>query len=43
MERRPIICPELQDIEKEFKDYLSAVEFERSLKNETEINLQKER
>ncbi|ENN75252.1 39S ribosomal protein L46, mitochondrial [Dendroctonus ponderosae] len=43
IERKPVTSPELTGIEKDFKEYLSAVEFERSLKNDTEINLEKER
>jgi len=43
IERKPILCPELNDLQKEFKEYLSAVEFERGLKNETEIKLEKEK
>lgn len=43
IERKPVITTELSSLEKEFKEYLSAVEFERSLKNETEIKLQNEK
>ncbi|XP_050293780.1 39S ribosomal protein L46, mitochondrial isoform X2 [Anthonomus grandis grandis] len=43
VERKPVIAPELTDLEKEFKDYIAAVEYERSLRNETEINLEREK
>ncbi|KAF7279866.1 mitochondrial ribosomal protein L46 [Rhynchophorus ferrugineus] len=43
IERKPIISPALNDLEKAFQDYLSEVEFERSLKNNTEIKLEKEK
>ncbi|XP_030756925.1 39S ribosomal protein L46, mitochondrial [Sitophilus oryzae] len=43
IERKPVIIPELNELEKAFQDYIGAVEFERSLKNDFEIRLEKEK
>ncbi|XP_066146836.1 large ribosomal subunit protein mL46 [Euwallacea fornicatus] len=43
VERKPLICPEITGIEQDFKEYLTTVEFEKSLKSDIEIKLEKER
>lgn len=37
LEKKPIVIPNLNDLEKKFKDVLSEIEFEKSLKSEFEI------
>ncbi|XP_066252846.1 large ribosomal subunit protein mL46 [Euwallacea similis] len=43
VERKPLISPEITGIERKFKEYLSTVEFEKSLKSDIEVKLEKER
>lgn len=37
LEKKPIVIPNLNDLEKKFKEVLSEIEFEKSLKSEFEI------
>lgn len=37
VERKPVIIPELNKLEKEFKEYLADLELRNSLKNDMEI------
>lgn len=37
LERKPIVTPQLNSVESQFRDYLSQVEFEHSLKSDHEI------
>lgn len=37
LERKPVIVPELNDIEKEYQKYLSDLELRKSLKNDFEL------
>lgn len=43
VERKPVISPALNDLEKAFQDYMSEVEFEKSLRNDVEIKIEKEK
>ncbi|KAJ8984630.1 hypothetical protein NQ317_009858 [Molorchus minor] len=37
IERKPIITPALNELEREYRQYLSEVEFEKSLKSDHEV------
>ncbi|VEN63700.1 unnamed protein product [Callosobruchus maculatus] len=37
LERKPVITPELSDLQKEYKALIADIEFERSLKSEHEL------
>lgn len=43
VERKPIITPELNELEKEFKQLLSELEFEKSLKSAHEVRHENEK
>lgn len=43
LERRPIITPELNEIEREFKQLLSDLEHEKSLKSNYEVRHETEK